>query len=91
MDIGYIDPQYQSSTYFDHFEENMLGLAPMKTDDKDLLARQFLWSFANTGDQKDKGYKESYAFNGGETFVIGGTGEDMEEVACAGGSADEGY
>ena len=59
--------------YFDHFKENMLGLAPMKTDDENLLKRQFLWSFVNTGSQRDKGYMESYAFNGGQYVAFGGS------------------
>lgn len=42
MDIGYIHPKYQSSTYFSHFKENMLGLAPAKITnetDPDLIKR----------------------------------------------------
>ena len=39
MSIGYISPEYQSSAYFDNFKENMLGLAPMQTDDEALLNR----------------------------------------------------
>ena len=39
MDIGYISSKYQHIDYFDNFKENMLGLAPMQTSDKDLLNR----------------------------------------------------
>ena len=34
MDVGYIDPFYQTSVYFDFYKENMLGLTPCKTDDE---------------------------------------------------------
>jgi hypothetical protein len=90
MDIGYISAQYQSATYFNHFEENMLGLSPMLTEDKDLLARQFLYQFTTTGDQQTLGLLESYAFNAGESFVIGGNPEDYEMLVCADGKADMG-
>ena len=39
MSIGYISPEYQTSAYFNNFKENMLGLAPMQTDDEALLSR----------------------------------------------------
>jgi len=55
-----------------------------------LLKRQFLYQFANTGTQRDKGYLESFAFNGGESFAVGGNVDDWEEYTCADG-ADEGY
>ena len=48
MKMGWIDPQYQSSTYFTYFKENMLGLAPMLSDEatdpdyQELMQRQFL-------------------------------------------------
>ena len=84
MDIGYISPEYQGPMYFDHFKENMLGLAPMSTDDDSLLRRQFLYMFTTTGSQKDMGLEESYAFNGGQYFAIGGTHDDYKELICAG-------
>lgn len=33
--------------------------------------------------------KESYAFDGGNSFAIGGTLEDFEDLDCAGGAKDE--
>ena len=77
MDICYISPEYQSSTYFNFFQENMFGLSPMTTDDPDLLARQFLHQFVNTGDQKDLGLEESYAFDGGSTVTLGATLDEL--------------
>lgn len=90
MDIGYIDPIYQSAPYFDYHKENMLGLAPMLTEDPNLLARQFLYAFTTTGDQVGLGLTESYAFNGGTYFSIGGTLDDYEELVCEGGAKDDG-
>lgn len=90
MDIGYIDPVYQTSVYFDYYKENMLGLAPMLSEDPNLLARQFLYTFTTTGDQVGLNLTESYAFNGGEYFSIGGTVEDWHELVCEGGAKDEG-
>lgn len=54
----------------------------MLTDDPALLRRQFLYSFITTGDQKDLNLEESYAFNGGDNFAIGGTPEDYHELVC---------
>ena len=48
MNMGYISPEFQSDQYFDNFKENMLGLAPFLTEDRDLLDRQFLATFAAT-------------------------------------------
>lgn len=31
------------------------------------------------------GFEESYAFNGGESFAIGGTSEDYESLICTEG------
>ena len=45
MDVGLIDPKYQSLEYFNFFEENMFGLAPYLTTDENLLNRQFLYKF----------------------------------------------
>ena len=73
QNIGLISPEFQSNTYFDNFKENMLGLAPMLSNDTNLLDRQFLYKFINGDEQKKLGLLESYAFNGGETFAIGGS------------------
>ena len=35
MDMGWINPKYQNSTYFDNYKENMLGLSPLRTDGLD--------------------------------------------------------
>ena len=46
MDLGFIDPDtYANPTYFDFYDENMLGLAPMSvtTETESLLSRQFLY------------------------------------------------
>lgn len=80
MDVCFISPEYQSSTYFNFFKENMLGLNPMASDDESLLARQFLHQFVTTGDQKDLGLEESYAFDGGSTVTIGGTDEEFSKL-----------
>lgn len=88
MDIGLIDPRYQSSQYFDFYKENMLGLAPSSTDVPSELARQFIYQFVTTGNH-NMDLAESYAFNGGESFTIGGTLDDYKELICAGGAADE--
>jgi len=52
MDVAWIAPEFQNETYFDNFKENMLGLAPMKTESMDeaMLARQFLYQFTQAGD-----------------------------------------
>jgi len=75
----------------------MLGLAPSRIpegmseeDASELLKRQFLYSFANTGTQRDMGFLESYAFNGGKTFAVGGNTDDWEALVCEGGADDEG-
>lgn len=65
MSIGYISPEYQSSSYFDNFKENMFGLSPFITDDEKLLKRQFLYTFIRGEDMKEMKLMESYAFNGG--------------------------
>lgn len=39
MDIGYISKTFQLPDYFDNFQENMLGMAPMLTSDATLLNR----------------------------------------------------
>lgn len=49
---------------------------------------QFLYQFAKTGNH-GKDLLESYAFNGGETFSIGGNLDDYEDLNCAGGVKDE--
>ena len=95
MNIGYISPQYKTSQYFDSVEENMLGLAPMKLSEpidltSDLAKRQFLLQLINSSDLKGKGYEESYAFNGGTEFLIGGNLDDYRNAVCAGGSNDQG-
>lgn len=96
MNIGYISPKYKTPQYFDTVEENMLGLAAMKLDTEgdltsDLAKRQFLLQFINSSDAKikDLGLVESYAFNGGNEFTIGGTEADYNTLVCADG-ADEG-
>ena len=49
LDMGWIDPKYQNSTYFDYYKENMFGLSPLRTDGLDnstsdlIMARQFLY------------------------------------------------
>jgi hypothetical protein len=48
MDIGYIDPFYASPQYFVNYQENMLGLAPMASEDPAYLRRQFLYQFVNS-------------------------------------------
>jgi len=88
MDVGYIDPFYQTSVYFDFYKENMLGLAPSKTSVESERAKQFLYQFVKTGNH-GKNLLESYAFNGGELFTIGGTLEDYEHLVCANGAKDE--
>lgn len=52
MLMGWIEPKYQSSTYFDFYKENMLGLAPMlsKDNDPEIMQRQFLYQITQTGD-----------------------------------------
>ena len=70
----------------------MLGISPVRTDGLEqsvadqLMARQFLYKFTQDGKQKDQGYIESFAFDGGENFHIGGTDADYEEILC---NADE--
>ncbi len=68
----------------------MFGLAPMMTEDPSLLRRQFLHSFTTTGDQVEKKLEESYAFNGGESFVIGGTADDYHRLIDDGGRLNVG-
>jgi hypothetical protein len=80
MSIGYISPEYQSAGYFDHFRENMLGLAPMITEDEELYKRQFLYQFVNGEEQKKLGLIESYGFHGGEFFSIGGNVTDYQQL-----------
>ena len=45
MQMGWIDPTYQTSMYFDNYKENMLGLAPMlsEANDPEIMQRQFLY------------------------------------------------
>ena len=47
MAMGYISPEFQSDAYFVNFKENMIGLAPMLTEDQKLKDRQFLYKFIN--------------------------------------------
>ena len=86
QEIGFISPEYQSSTYFDvNYNENMFGLAPSLVpadQDQSLLNRQFLYAMVNTEAQKAKGMMESYSFNGGELFLVGGTQEEFENEVC---------
>lgn len=35
MDVAWIDPKYQNSTYFDRIKENVLGIAPTWTEGLD--------------------------------------------------------
>lgn len=84
MSMGYISPEYQSNAYFDNFKENMIGLAPMLSSDTILLDRQFLYKFINAKEQAKLALQESYAFNGGETFAIGGDQKDWESLVCVG-------
>ena len=88
MSIGYISPEYQSSSYFDNFKENMFGLAPFITDDEKLLKRQFLYTFVRGDDQKDLKLMESYAFNGGESFAVGGNVTDYQQLQWYDNSTD---
>ena len=55
------------------------------------MARQFLYQFTQVGDQAGKGYMESYAFNGGSQFLVGGSKDDYETVLCDGSQADKGF
>ena len=48
------------------------------------MARQFLYKFTQDGKQKDKGYLESFAFDGGENFIVGGNETDYDPIVCAG-------
>ena len=95
MDIGWISVEYQNSDYFSNFKENMIGLSPVRTDGLDqalatqLMSRQFLNQFTQEGKQKDQGYLESYAFDGGDNFILGGSQEEYEALICKG--ADRGY
>jgi len=89
MDLGVIDPRKykaDSFNYFDYFNENVLGLAPMLTDNDTLKARQFLYNFINAASQLDADgniqYSESYAFNGGDAFTVGGNVTDYEAMPC---------
>ena len=93
MKMGWIDPQYQSATYFDYFKENMLGIAPMLSaeSDPEIMQRQFLYQLTQAGDQAGKGYMESYAFNAGTQFLVGGTRDDYEAVICDGTLRDQGF
>ena len=92
--MGFISPEYQSDTYFDvNYNENMLGLAPSivhADDDQSIINRQFLYTFVNSQGQKDKGLLESYSFNGGELFLVGGTQDDYEQENTQKGYADSG-
>ena len=47
MDIGYIDPKYQNTNYIYNYKVNMLGLAPINTDNtnKEIIERSFLYQF----------------------------------------------
>jgi len=62
----------------------------MLTEDPAIMDRQFLYKFTTTGDQVGEGLLESYAFNGGSKFVVGGSAEDYETLVCANGANDEG-
>ena len=63
----------------------MLGLAPMATTDPALLRRQFLYQFVNADSQKGLNLEESYAFNVGEFFALGGSKEHYEREICSDG------
>ena len=65
----------------------MLGLAPMlsATDDPEIMQRQFLHQFTQTGNQAGKGFMESYAFNGGSQFFVGGTSDDYNDAIMSEG------
>lgn len=71
----------------------MLGLAPMltATNDPVILQRQFLYQFTQTGDNEGKGFAESYAFNGGSAFLVGGSRDDYEAEICDGTMSDQGF
>ena len=55
------------------------------------MARQFLYKFTQDGKQKDKGYAESFAFDMGENFYIGGSEADYEELTCGHEGDDPGF
>ena len=80
MDIGYISKTFQLPDYFDNFQENMLGMAPMLTSDATLLNRQFLYKFVNADGQAGMDLMESYAFNGGSSIAIGGNVTDYQDL-----------
>jgi len=89
MDLGVINPnKYKANSfnYFDYFNENVLGLAPMLTNNSTLLDRQFLYNFIRADSQLDADgkiqYSESYAFNGGDAFTVGGNITDYEAMPC---------
>ena len=91
MDMGYIDPSYQSEDYFDFYSENMLGLAPYLSDLGDeILDRSFLLKFTTTGTQVGMDLKESYTMNCGEFFAIGGTASEFSALSCSDGTAFQG-
>ena len=80
QDVAVIATSYQTSEYFDFFQENLLGINPSKSDDETMLNKQFLWSFLNSN--PSEGYSESYAFNGGKNFLVGGTTIDYNAMNC---------
>ena len=88
MDIGWIAKEYQNADYFDFYKENMLGISPVRTEGLEqsladqIMARQFLYQFTQEGKQKGLGYLESYAFDGGSNFIVGGNTEDYEALVC---------
>ena len=89
MDLGVINPnkyKADSFNYFDYFNENVLGLAPMLTNNSTLYARQFLYNFIRADSQLDADgqiqYSESFAFNGGDAFTVGGNVADYEALPC---------
>ena len=82
MDVAMVDNSYKTSTYFDFYDDNVLGVAPSLTEDADLLSRQALYQFVNAASTATLGLKESIAFNGGQSFFIGGSQEDFKSLEC---------
>ena len=83
--MGIIDKdKYQSSDYFDFYKENTLGVAPTITTDSETngLQKQFLYTFTNTDSRLEMSFKESFAFNGGQQFFIGGDVTEYEGLSC---------
>lgn len=88
MDIAFIEKQYNTEDNFTNAAENTLGLAPMDTEDADLLLRQFLYQFGLA--QVDMGLLESYAFNCFDGFAIGGTAGEYAEMGCSDAEEEDG-